>query len=83
MPRTDFPFIPVQASTEAGPIDALFWAINLVTIFFSVGIFAALVFFSVKYRRGRPADRSNPPQYNDFVEMAWTDRKSTRLNSSH
>jgi cytochrome c oxidase subunit 2 len=72
VPSRDFPLIPPQASTQAGPIDALFWAINAVTFVFSALIFVAIIFFSVRYRRGTKVDRSNPPQYNDYLELAWT-----------
>jgi cytochrome c oxidase subunit 2 len=61
-----------NASTAAASIDLLFWFITAVTIFFSIGIFAAIVFYGVRYRRGTKVDRSNPPQYNSIVELVWT-----------
>jgi cytochrome c oxidase subunit 2 len=70
--QSGLPFMPPAASREAGPIDLLFWAINLVAIVFSVGIVIAIVFLVVKYRRGNPADRSNPPSYGMAIEIAWT-----------
>lgn len=61
-----------RASTSATAIDLLFWFITVITIFFSVGIFLALIFYAVRYRRGAHVDRSNPPQYQTLVEIVWT-----------
>src|SRR5689334_19200402 len=47
-------------------------AITLTAAFFSVGIFVALVYLAVKYRRGNKVDRSNPPLYNLPIEIVWT-----------
>jgi len=66
------PSLVVGASSAAGSIDLLFWFITAITIFFSVGIFAAIAFYAVRYRRGVKVDRSNPPQYNSIVELVWT-----------
>src|SRR5438067_9227915 len=70
--QSGLPFLPPAASREAGPIDLLFWVINLVAFVFSIGIVIAIVYFAVKYRRGNRADRSNPPEYNIPIELAWT-----------
>jgi cytochrome c oxidase subunit II len=64
--------MPDQASSLAGQHDLIFWFINAVTILFSVGIFVALIFFSVRYRRGRQVDRSNAPLHNNVIEVIWT-----------
>jgi cytochrome c oxidase subunit 2 len=61
-----------SASTAAGGIDLLFWAITLVSAFFSLGICAAIVYFAVRYRRGHRVDRSNAPAHNDTIELVWT-----------
>jgi cytochrome c oxidase subunit 2 len=56
----------------AAQSDALNFAITAVAVFFSAGIFLAIIFFSVKYRRGAKVDRSRPPQYSTPVELVWT-----------
>jgi cytochrome c oxidase subunit II len=66
------PFIPPQASEGAVAIDQVILAITLTAAFFSVGIFVALTYLAVKYRRGNKVDRSNPPLYNLPIEIAWT-----------
>jgi cytochrome c oxidase subunit 2 len=64
--------VPPQASTGAVAIDQIILAITLTAAFFSVGIFVALIYFAVKYRRGTKVDRSNPPLYNLPIEIVWT-----------
>lgn len=60
------------ASSVSGNIDALIWAITAVTVFFTVGVAAAIAILVAKYRRGNKADRSRPPQYSVPIELAWT-----------
>src|SRR5882762_9892347 len=66
------PLVPPQASQMAGDIDLLIFALTAVTAFFTLGVFIAILFFVVHYRRGRKVDRSNPPLYNLPLETAWT-----------
>lgn len=49
----DFSFFPEAASTVAGRVDAIYLFLVVVTIFFVGLISAALLIFSVRYRRGR------------------------------
>lgn len=60
------------ASSISGELDLLYIAVTAVTILFSAAIFGAILYFAVKYRRGNRVDRSNPPQHNTYVELAWT-----------
>src|SRR5690606_29103900 len=43
-----------------------------ITVFFTLLVVGCLIYFVVKYRRGAVADRSNPPDENLVVEIAWT-----------
>lgn len=61
-----------QAATSAAPIDWLIHAINAITIFFSAGIFIAIIFLTWRYRRGNKVDRSNAPMHNDQIEVIWS-----------
>jgi cytochrome c oxidase subunit 2 len=63
---------PDQASTVASQIDFVFNLLNVVTVFFSLLIAAALVYLAVKYRRGAPADRTNAPDEGLAIELVWT-----------
>jgi cytochrome c oxidase subunit 2 len=66
------PLLPDSASSIAGEVDALFFFITAVTVFFTVGISIAIVFFAVKFRRRTDADR--PPDVHGSValELTWT-----------
>ena len=46
-----FPLFPEQASTMAPRVDALFYFLVAVTVFFVALIFFMIVIFAVKYRR--------------------------------
>src|SRR5262249_50862112 len=70
--NTQLPHIPAEASTVALQSDLLNLFITAVTVFFSAGIFLAIIYFAVRYRRGNKVDRSHPPTHNTLVEIAWT-----------
>ncbi len=63
---------PQQASSFAPQVDALFYVISALTIFFTVGVMAVVLFLAVKYRAGSKADRSRPLNENLFIEIAWS-----------
>jgi len=63
---------PSIASSIASRIDTLFNVLNAIAVFFILLIVGCLIYFVVKYRRGTNADRSNPPDENLYVEVAWT-----------
>lgn len=67
-----FHLLPPQASTGAAQIDWLFLALTLVSLFFVAVVFLPITFFSIKYRRGSPADRSRPSSGNNLLEVGWT-----------
>jgi cytochrome c oxidase subunit 2 len=67
-----FLLFPPQASTSAHEVDTLFLALTLISLFFIAVIFLPIFFFCIKYRRGSPADRSNPSNGSDIVEFGWT-----------
>jgi cytochrome c oxidase subunit 2 len=66
------PFLPDQASTTAVHVDALFWVFTGLTLFFTLIVAIAVLFFSIKYRRGSRADRSNPIAGSLKLELTWT-----------
>src|SRR3989449_6932412 len=80
-------WLPQQGSTFAGPIDGLFIAILIITGIAFVLVEAGLIWFIVKYRG--PGRKAFYTHGNTRAEVIWTtipavtDRKSTRLNSSH
>ncbi len=44
------PLFPDQASTFAWQVDGLYFYLIAISVFFTVGIVAAIVFFAMKYR---------------------------------
>lgn len=67
-----FHLFPPQASTTAHNVDALFFALTLISIFFISVVFFPILFFCIKYRRGSRADRANASSGSDLVEIGWT-----------
>jgi cytochrome c oxidase subunit 2 len=66
------PLVPERASSYAGEVDALFYFIVAVTVFFTVAVSLALVFFAVKYRRRSDADRPGEIHGSLVLELTWT-----------
>lgn len=67
-----FSFVPEQASTMAGRVDALFFFLLGVSAFFSLLIALLVIFFAVKYRR-RSEDEVPPAIHGSLVlEGIWT-----------
>src|ERR1700742_2602770 len=67
-----FRLFPSEASTTAHQVDALYFALTLISLFFVTVVFLPILFFCVKYRRGSPADRSNPSSGSNIIEVGWT-----------
>ena len=54
------PFAPEQASSFAQEVDALYFYLSGVTLFFTLLISGVIIFFVIKYRR-RSEDEQPPP----------------------
>ncbi|MGH9333379.1 MAG: cytochrome c oxidase subunit II [Vicinamibacteria bacterium] len=68
----DFPLFPERASTIASDVDALYLALVAFSALFTFGIFVAILYFSIRYRR-RSEDEIplfTPPQHR--LEVLWT-----------
>ncbi len=61
-----------EASSIAGPVDLLFWFMIGLCSVVAIGVFVAIWWFSVRYRRGSTADRSNRHSQSLGVELTWT-----------
>lgn len=66
------PLMPEQASSFAQKYDLVFFAITALTIFFTVAVVIAIIYFIAKYRKGTKADRSNPVSGHMALEIAWS-----------
>jgi cytochrome c oxidase subunit 2 len=67
-----FPLFPERASTLAGPVDALFLFLVVLSLFFIVGIAGTLLLFAVKYRRKSEEDRPGAIEGSLLLELTWT-----------
>jgi cytochrome c oxidase subunit II len=67
-----FPLFPEQASTMAGRVDALFFFLVAVSVFFASLICILIVSFAIKYRRR--SENENPPVIGGDLrlEVLWT-----------
>ena len=66
------PFIPESASTISGRVDALYFYLCGVTIFFTLLISIVLIFFVIKYRRRTPFEIPRPIAGSHRLEMMWS-----------
>lgn len=63
---------PVQASTFASRVDALYFFLVAVSAFFSLLIAVLIVFFAVRYRRRRSHDVGVPIEGDMRLEVMWS-----------
>ncbi len=66
------PFLPEAASTIARRVDALYLYMVAVTIFFTVLISAAIIYFVIKYRRRMAYEIPRPIAGSIKLETMWT-----------
>jgi cytochrome c oxidase subunit II len=66
------PFIPESASTESSRVDALYFYLSGVTIFFSLLIAAVVTFFVIRYRRRTPFEIPRPIAGSHTLETVWS-----------
>ena len=68
----DLPLHPELASTFAWQIDALYFLMVALSVLFSVLIFGAIVFFSIRYKRRSEDERPKPGHGSIPLEIAWS-----------
>jgi cytochrome c oxidase subunit 2 len=67
-----FPLVPESASTLSGQVDALYFYISGVTVFFTLLISGVILFFVVKYRRRNPYEIPRPIEGSMKLETLWS-----------
>ena len=67
-----FPLIPESASTYSGDVDALYFYISGVTVFFTLLISFVIIFFVIKYRRRNPTEIPRPIEGSMKLETLWS-----------
>ena len=68
----DFPLFPESASTLAPRVDALYFFTLALTAFFSLLIFAAVLYMFVKYRRTPENQEGDPIHGSTLLEIIWS-----------
>ncbi|MEP6662854.1 MAG: cytochrome c oxidase subunit II [Verrucomicrobiota bacterium] len=66
------PFFPDSASSGAGQVDHLYFFLIGMSVFFIVVIFVPMIFFLLKYRRGKKANRAHLNLPTNKIETTWT-----------
>jgi cytochrome c oxidase subunit 2 len=70
--RLGFPLFPEQASTVAPQVDALYFFLVAVSIFFSALIFLLVAAFAITYRRRSQTEIPEPIEGDLRLELVWT-----------
>jgi cytochrome c oxidase subunit II len=69
---SNLPLFPENASTIAGKVDLLFLFLVTVAGFFSILIFALVMFFAIRYRRRAANPTATQIHGSTALEMVWT-----------
>jgi cytochrome c oxidase subunit 2 len=69
---SNYPMAPPQASNFAVEHDMIFYTLTALTVFFTLIVGFAVVFFALKYKAGNKVDRSRPMYENLKLELTWT-----------
>lgn len=68
----DIPFFPEQASTIAGLTDLFTFGVIGLGLFIGTLVVIVIFYFSVHYKAGSDADRSNPVDEHTALELTWS-----------
>lgn len=66
------PLVPESASTLSWKVDALYFYLSGVTLFFTLLISGVLIFFVIRYRRRTPYEIPRPVAGSHKLETLWT-----------
>src|SRR6266849_4436753 len=70
--QSTFPLIPESASTLSSEVDAIYFYISGVTVFFTLLISAVVIFFVIRYRRRNPFEIPRPIEGSTKLETLWS-----------
>lgn len=68
-----FTWFPEQASSFAAHVDYFYFFMVAISVLVSLGVAFFVVYFSIKYRRGSPADRTETDNHHTqmIIEVTW------------
>ncbi|MGE5245944.1 MAG: cytochrome c oxidase subunit II [Betaproteobacteria bacterium] len=69
---TSYPLFPERASTMAGRVDALYFFLVGLSVFFSLLIAGLIVFYAIRYRRRTPDSIGAAAHGGLALELTWT-----------
>lgn len=69
--QSGLPLFPEQASTVSAEVDALYFFFIVVTFFFTIGIFATIFYFAIKYKRKSETEMPKPIEGSMALEALW------------
>ena len=70
--QSSIPLLPESASTLSGDVDALYFYLCGVTIFFTLLVAGAIIFFVIRYRRRNPFEIPRPIEGSNRLETLWS-----------
>src|SRR2546427_2240537 len=70
--QSSFPLVPESASTLSGDVDALYFYISGITIFFTTLIGLVIIFFVIRYRRRNAFEIPRPIEGSTKLETLWS-----------
>ena len=70
--QSSFQIVPESASTLSGDVDALYFYISGVTVFFTLLISAVVLFFVIRYRRRNAFEIPRPIEGSMKLETLWS-----------
>ena len=67
------PILPYEDSSYATSVDAIFVSLLLLCGVITLAVFAVMIFFCIRYRKGSAADRSHYPSEGKQIgiELTW------------
>ena len=68
----NIPLFPEEASNFARPVDSIFWGLMAISAFMTLGLFAAITFFLIRYRNTSEADRTMSRISPTYLEVTWS-----------
>src|SRR5215831_19536032 len=70
--QSEFALLPEKASTLAPRVDALYYFLISVSVFFATLIFVLVIYFAVKYRSRSATEQPLPIEGDLRLELLWT-----------
>src|SRR5262245_18728731 len=67
----DFPLVPESASTMSGWVDISTLFTTAIVLFFLMFVAMNVLVLAVRYRHGMRAERADPPQTDERLELLW------------